>query len=146
MKQEYCKNMNQYKFEDIISGMEESFTIQITEEMMDSFLKITGDVNPLHNDEDYAREKGFSSRVVYGMLTASFLSTLAGVFLPGKYCLIHGIEAEFPKPVYIGDILTVTGTVAEKDERFREFKLRVVIRNERREKVCRAKMRLGVKE
>ena len=59
MKQEYCKNMNQYKFEDIISGMEESFTIQITEEMMDSFLKITGDVNPLHNDEDYARKKAF---------------------------------------------------------------------------------------
>ena len=68
------------------------------------------------------------------------------MFLPGKYCLIHGIEAEFPKPVYIGDILTVTGTVAEKDERFREFKLRVVIRDERREQVCRAKMRLGVKE
>ena len=135
--------MNQYLYEEITVGMEESFTVRVTEEMMDGFLKITGDNNPLHNDETYAMEKGFSSRVVYGMLTASFLSTLAGVYLPGKFSLIHAVEAEFPRPVYIGDDLTVTGKVSGKDERFRTFSLKITIRNGRNEKVCRAKMRVG---
>ena len=138
--------MNQYRFENIVLGMEESFSVQITEQMMDSFLQLTGDCNPLHTDEAYAREKGFSARVVYGMLTSAFLSTLAGVYLPGKYSLIYGVEADFPKPVYIGNTLTVTGTVADKDDRFRMFILKVVIRNQYGEKVCRAKMRLGVRE
>lgn len=127
-------------------GMEESFTVRVAEEMMQGFLTLTGDVNPLHSDETYAREKGFPSRVAYGMLTASFLSTLAGVRLPGKYSLIHSVQAEFPNPVFVGDELTVLGVVVEKDERFQTFSMKVTIRNGRGKKVCRGKMRIGVRE
>ena len=79
--------MNAYVFEEIAVGLTEGFEVTVTEEMFDRFLDITGDVNPLHNDAAFAQKKGHPARVAFGMLTASFLSTLAGVYLPGKNSL-----------------------------------------------------------
>lgn len=136
--------MNDYKYEEIKIGHKESFAVTITDEMMASFNAITGDVNPLHNDEDYARSLGHPGRVVYGMLTGSLLSTLAGVYLPGKRSLIHEVKIKFAKPVYIGDTLTVEGEVEEKHDAYSLLVLKVAIRNQHGEKVCRAKMQVGV--
>ena len=94
--------MNEYKMSDLAVGMTESFSKKITAEMMEKFYEISGDENPLHRDAEFARTKGFEDRVVYGMLTASLISTLGGVYLPGKYCLIQGVETKFLKPVFIG--------------------------------------------
>ena len=91
--------MNAYVFEEIAVGLTEGFEVTVTEEMFDRFLDITGDVNPLHNDAAFAQKKGHPARVAFGMLTASFLSTLAGVYLPGKNSLIHEVEVKFAKPV-----------------------------------------------
>ena len=82
--------MKEYRFEEISLGLSESFEVEITREMMDKFQDISGDVNPLHNDTEFAKVRGYEDRVVYGMLIASQISTLGGVYLPGKYCLIHG--------------------------------------------------------
>ena len=136
--------MNYYVFDEIVEGMEESFTVTVTHEMMEAFLKITGDVNPLHTDVAFAKEKGYDSCVVYGMLTASFLSTLAGVYLPGKNSLIHSVETKFIKPVFEGDVLTVSGKVTEKRELFSAFVMKVEIRNQHNEKVLRGNMQIGV--
>lgn len=136
--------MNHYTYSEIAIGHEESFNVKVTEKMMDSFFEITGDSNPLHRDENYAKQAGFGERVVYGMLTASFLSTLAGVYLPGEYSLIHTTETEFAKPVRIGDELTIKGVVKEKDDNFKLIWLKVTIINQKGEKVCRAKMRIGL--
>ena len=70
--------MNEYKITDLYIGQKESFQYDVTEEKMKSFLELTGDVNPLHTDDEYAKGKGHSGRVVYGMLTASLISTLGG--------------------------------------------------------------------
>lgn len=137
--------MNEYKFEDIKIGMKEKFQVSITEDMVNSFCKITGDVNPLHNDLEYAKSKGYQEKVVYGMLTSSFLSTLAGVYLPGKYSLIHSVEILFKKPVLISDSpLTIKGKVIEINESFRQFTIRFEILNNKQEKVVRGKMKVGV--
>lgn len=136
--------MNYYDFDEIVEGMEESFTVKVTHEMMEAFLRITGDVNPLHTDVSFAKEKGYDSCVVYGMLTASFLSTLAGVYLPGKNSLIHSVETKFVKPVFEGDVLTVSGKVTEKRELFSAFVMKVEIRNQNNEKVLRGNMQIGV--
>ena len=69
--------MNHYQFEDIYVGLKEEFQVTVSEEMLTQFCSITKDVNPLHTDETFAKEKGYDSKVAYGMLTASFLSTLA---------------------------------------------------------------------
>ena len=136
--------MNQYQFDEIKVGMEESFFVTITEEMMDAFKKITGDVNPLHTDPTFAEEKGFRSCVAYGMLTASFLSTLAGVYLPGERSLIHSVETKFVKPVFPGDTLLVHGVVSEKNEHYPVILLKVTITNQNQQKVLRGSMQIGV--
>lgn len=138
--------MNNYSFLDIQIGMKESFTIDITADMMEKFMQITGDVNPLHNDESYAVQNGYAGRVAYGMLTASFLSTLAGVYIPGEKSLIHSVETKFVKPVYPGDTLKVSGTVTELQEIFSVFTMKVEIQNQNNEKVLRGKMKIGVLE
>lgn len=136
--------MNEYKYSDITVGMEERFEVTVTAQMMDNFLSITGDVNPLHNDEEFARARGYADRVAYGMLTASFLSTLAGVYLPGKNSLIYETQVKFAKPVFAGDKLTVSGVVEEKNDMFQVFTMKVAIYNMKNEKVLRGKMKVGV--
>lgn len=135
--------MNVYKFEDMTIGLSEQFSVNITTEMLDDFGKITGDLNPLHHETVFAKEQGFENRVAFGMLTASFLSTLAGVYLPGRYSLIHEVETKFPKPVFPGDELTVKGTVSEINDTFHFFTMKVVITNQKGEKVLRGKMKVG---
>ncbi len=132
--------MNTYTYDEIEVGQAESFTVTVTEDMLSSFKAITGDNNPLHNNEDFARAKGQPGRVAYGMLTASFLSTLAGVYLPGERSLIQQVEIKFAKPVYIGDTLTVTGQVAEKNDTVQRIELKVTITNQEGAKVLRGKM------
>ena len=136
--------MNSYKFVDINIGLEESFSVRVNSEKLDQFLKISGDINPLHTDAEYSKSKGFSDRVVYGMLTSSFFSTLIGVYLPGKYCILQGIDIKFSKPVYIDDILTITGKVSYINEAYRQLEIKAVIINQDNKKVSKATIKVGV--
>ena len=136
--------MREYKITDFSVGMTESFSRTVTEEMMQRFYEFTGDENPLHRDAEFARGKGFSDRVVYGMLTASLISTLGGCYLPGKNCLIHGVEVKFSKPVYTGDVLTVLGEVSRVDTDLNYMEVKVTIRNQKNEKVLRGLLKAGV--
>lgn len=136
--------MNHYRLADLTPGVTESFTVTITEEMMAQFYAITGDNSPIHMDADYAAGRGYPGRVVYGMLGASFLSTLAGVYLPGEHCLLHGVDLKFAKPIFIGDTLTVTGVVDEVNDTFREITIKASIVNQDGKKVTRAVIRVGV--
>ena len=136
--------MNEYSFEEINLNQEESFSVRVTEEMMNKFLDITGDINPLHTDIEFAKSKGYNNKVVYGMLTSSFLSTLAGVYLPGKNSLIQSVETLFKKPVFPGDTLLIKGQVVEKFDNINRITVKVTITNDRNEKVCRGTMQIGV--
>ena len=136
--------MNSYKFVDINVGLEESFSVRVNSEKLDQFLKISGDINPLHTDAEYSKSKGFSDRVVYGMLTSSFFSTLVGVYLPGKYCILQGVDIQFSKPVYIDDILTITGKVSYVNEAYKQLEIKAVIINQDNKKVSKATIKVGV--
>lgn len=138
--------MNCYKYEQLEVGTKESFQVTVTGEMLEKFGMITGDFNPLHTDESFARQRGYEGKVVYGMLTASFLSALAGMYLPGERSLIHRVEVEFPKPVYVGDTLTVTGRITGMNETFHIFEMKVTVINQQQDKVLRGKMRIQVLE
>lgn len=136
--------MNEYTFEELKEGMKECFSVTITEKMMDVFRDLTGDINPLHNDKNYAKEKGYESKVCFGMLSASFLSTLAGVYLPGKYSLIQSVEVKFSKPVFPGEILEISGKVTEKNDTFRFIKVKAEAKTPSGEKKLKAVMQIGV--
>lgn len=138
--------MREYTFDECVIGLKESFQVEIKEKMLEAFKAISGDINPLHNDADFAKEQGFEKgRVTYGMLTASFLSTIAGVYLPGKYCLIQEVDIKFAKPVFIGDHLEISAEVVERNELFKQLTLKVMIKNlDEGTKVLRGKMKVGV--
>jgi len=136
--------MNSYKFVDINVGLEESFSVRVNSEKLDQFLKISGDINPLHTDAEYSKSKGFSDRIVYGMLTSSFFSTLVGVYLPGKYSILQGIDIQFYEPVFIDDILTITGKVSYINEAYKQLEIKAVIINQDNKKVSKATIKVGV--
>ena len=136
--------MNEYKFSDIKVGLTESFDTKIDISMMDKFLDISDDTNPLHIDENYAKKQGFANRVVYGLLTSSFYSTLVGVYLPGKYCILQGIDIQFSNPVYIDDMLNISGKVIYINEAYKQIEIKAVITNQDNKKVSKATIKVGV--
>lgn len=131
-------------YEEIFVGMEQHFTVEVTSRYQEVFREETGDYNPLHLDDTFAIAQGFPQKVIFGMLTASYLSTLAGVYLPGEKSLIHEVNTKFLKPVFVGDKLTVSGTVVEKNDTFRLLTIKAVIQNEKNQKVVKATMKVGV--
>ena len=139
--------MNEYQFSEIQIGDQESFIYHLDENKMRLFREISGDENPLHTDIDFAKEKGYSENVVYGQLTAAALSTLAGMYIPGKLSIIHKIETNFLKPVFLSKCpLQVMGTVKEKDKRFKTITLKFEMFDTEHVKVCKGKMRIGFLE
>jgi len=101
-------------FDDISIGQKESFSKIITESLLDEFSKFSGDLNPLHMDDEFARSSTFGKRIVHGMLLASFFSQLIGMRLPGKNALYFSQTLNFRSPCYINDEIQVEGEVTEK--------------------------------
>lgn len=136
--------MNHYTLSELQPGMEAQFSVTVTEELQQKFLELSGDVNPLHTDAAFAQAKGYPGRVAYGMLTASFYSTLAGVYLPGEHCLLWEVDSKFTTPVFIGDVLEISGTVSEVDNRYGFIRVKAQVRNQKGKIVSRAVITAGV--
>lgn len=90
-----------------------TFTKTMTEEDVFAFADASGDFNPLHIDEEYARRSVFKRRVVHGILTAGVISTVLGGEIPGLGTIFVELQIRFLKPVYINDTITAVGTVIE---------------------------------
>ena len=137
--------VNEYEMKDLIIGCTESFDHEISIEMEDLFRILSGDINTLHYDDEYAtgiRGDGFKQHVSFGMLTASLYSTLVGVYLPGKYSLIHSIDIKFLKPVYAGDWLTVSGTIIDKSDELKLIVIRAQIINQNDQCVSKSNIKV----
>lgn len=136
--------MNEYTFDQCEIGLEASFKVHISDSFVERFKDTTGDINPMHIDASYAMSKGYDNVIVYGMGVASFYSTLVGVYLPGRFALLAGIDIQFPKPVYIGDEIVISGKIVSRDEIYRRITIKAEIRNQKGEKVSRARILVGV--
>lgn len=106
--------MKNYDYEEIKVGMTESFPVAITSQLVQQFIALSGDTNPLHSNEEYARKTEFRRTIVHGMAVASFFSRLIGLYLPGRKALYLSQTIDWKKPVIIGDTLTIKGTVLKK--------------------------------
>lgn len=106
-----------YALEDLSVGMTASYHHTCTDADVRTFADLTGDHNPLHLDEAFARTTRFKGRVVHGMLTASFFSTALAI-LPGPGTVYLSQSLAFRAPVRIGDTVearvTVTDIIGEK--------------------------------
>jgi 3-hydroxybutyryl-CoA dehydratase len=104
-----------YKIEEIAPGMTASMTHLVTEEDVRNFAEVSGDHNPVHLDEEYAKQSRFGRRIAHGLFGASFFSGLFGTRLPGRGCVYAAQNLKFRRPVFIGDTVTATITVLGVD-------------------------------
>jgi 3-hydroxybutyryl-CoA dehydratase len=108
-------NIARYCIEDLTVGQSASYSRTITERDVDLFGEVSGDMNPLHFDEAYAKNTLFRGRIAHGMLSASFISTVFGTRFPGAGSIFMSATVRFKAPVRIGDTVTASVTVREID-------------------------------
>lgn len=94
-------------------GQKASFTKTVTEADVYNFAGVTGDFNPAHMNEEYAKNTAFKTRIAHGMLSAGFISAVLGTKLPGPGTIYLNQDLRFTKPVHFGDTITATITVEE---------------------------------
>lgn len=101
------------------------------------FAELTGDHNPVHLDEDYARATRFGRRIAHGMLTASLISSVIANELPGEGTIYLGQTLQFVAPVYLDDTVTARVTVLKLREDKPVATLETVCVNQRGETLLR---------
>jgi len=99
--------------ETLAIGDSGRFSKTISSEDVFKFADASGDFNPLHIDDAYAKRTEFGRRIAHGILTAGIISTVLGSEIPGVGCVFVELHIKFLKPVFIGDQITATATVTE---------------------------------
>jgi len=107
--------MNGHGFflEDLKVGMTASYAKTVTEADVVLFAGISGDTNPVHLNEEFAKETMFQGRIAHGMLSASFISTVLGTKLPGPGAIYLSQNLKFKAPVRTGDTVSATATITD---------------------------------
>jgi 3-hydroxybutyryl-CoA dehydratase len=118
-----------------VVGQESSMSKTVSDEDIRTFARISGDVNPLHLDDEYARSTMFGGRIAHGMLVASLISAVIGTCLPGPGAIYMGQELRFVAPVRPGDTITAIVRVEAWDDVKGRVTLATEVRNQNGETV-----------
>jgi 3-hydroxybutyryl-CoA dehydratase len=86
------------------------FEVEVTSKQALAFAEVSGDWNPLHTDESYAAHTPYRRTVLHGAFSAGLVSRMAGMYLPGRDCLLYGMRLRFLAPIVLPATLVVTGT------------------------------------
>lgn len=121
------------KFDTIQVGDKAHLNRVVTKADIEIFAGLTGDRNPLHLDPEYIKKADFGAPVAHGMLTASFLSTLIGMMIPGEGAVITSVKLDFRKPVIVNDALVVAIEVTKKIHLSRHIFVSATITNQHTE-------------
>ena len=131
-------------FDDLKVGQKASLTKTITEEDLSHFIAITGDTNPLHVDESFAKKTFFGQRIAHGLLSASLFSTLVGMHIPGFGAIYKSQTLEFLRPVFIGDTLCAWFEIVGIDRDKEEVDIKSWIENQEGDVVIQGKTVAGL--
>ncbi len=93
----------------------ETFSTQrkITDELIRQFAEVSGDHNPIHLDEDFAKTTRFGQRIAHGMLSGAFISAVLGNEFKERKIVYLSQTMKFTAPVFIGDTVTTTGRIVD---------------------------------
>lgn len=109
-----------YYYEDLSVGMAATYSRTVSEADIAKFAGLSGDTNPIHLSEDFAKATFFEGRIAHGMLSASYISTVIGTKLPGPGCVYVSQSLRFKGPVRAGDTVNTRATItAFNDEKSR---------------------------
>lgn len=125
-------------------GQHVMWSKRFTEEDLQRFIEITGDVNPLHVDEEFAKSTRFGRRVLHGMLTASMFSTMVGMVLPGTGAIYRAQTLRFLRAAHVGDELTAHFVVKRIDRDKHRLEIDAWIENEAGERVVEGVCEAGL--
>ena len=109
-------------------------TKHVTVEQIRQYAEASGDRNPIHLDESFARSAGLPGVIAHGMLTMAFANQMVTDWL-GNRSLLKSLHGRFAGMVVPGDAVTCSGTVASKDDGARRVVINLVVTNQRGEKV-----------
>ena len=116
--------MNGLFLEDLKVGQSAMFGRTVTDADIAAFAGVSGDTNPIHLHDGFARTTRFGRRIAHGMLSGSFISTVIGTKLPGPGAVYISQTMAFMAPVMIGDTITAVATVTAIDEKRRRVTLK----------------------
>ncbi|MFX1481603.1 MAG: MaoC family dehydratase [Promethearchaeota archaeon] len=123
------------KYSDIEMGQSAEVVHRITEKDIQTFGGLSGDYNPLHFDDDWAKKTIFEGRIAHGILTASFISTAIGMHLPGPGTIYMSQSMRFLGPVRIGDTITSRVEVVNLNDEKERVTLKTTCTNQNGEVV-----------
>ena len=118
-----------HRFSDLQLGMEKNFSLVVDESIVLEFANISGDYNPLHMNDEFAKTTKFNKRVCHGMLLGSFFSRLVGMHLPGLNSLYMSQTLNFRNPCFLNDKIIVSGKIKDISESTKIITLETLIHN-----------------
>lgn len=116
----------------------------VTQAVYDGFQQCSGDFNPLHTQEAFAKSKGFSECVMYGNILNGFVSYFIGMLLPTPDVIIHSQDIMFKNPVFLNDELDFTAKVEDISEVVNTVIFKYAFRNAAGKLVARGHVQIGV--
>lgn len=116
----------------------------VADEVYDAFQKCSGDFNPLHTDESFAKSKGFPECVMYGNILNGFVSYFIGMLLPTQEVIIHSQEIAYKNPVYKHDILDFSAKVSDISEAVQAVEFKYTFRNPAGKVVAKGRVQIGM--
>jgi acyl dehydratase len=116
-----------FSAEDLRAGLKVTYEVDISEEDILIFARLSGDYNPLHVDVDYARTSNYEGRIVHGAFQISLASALLGMHLPGQKVLLGTLNARFPSPLYFPGRVKVSGEITTWNMQTLGGQLKVII-------------------
>jgi len=125
-----------YTYDQLEIGMSASFTKTITETDVYLFAGISGDFNPMHMNEEFAKLTPFKTRIAHGALPQSLIAPVLGMKLPGLGTVALEVLCRFRAPTFFGDTVTATAEVEEKLEKRRWIRMKCTWTNQRQELVA----------
>ena len=123
-------------YEELELGQEASFSKTITETDVYLFAGISGDFNPVHVNEEYARQTPFKTRIAHGAIPQSLIANVLGTKLPGLGTVAVEIHCRYKAPTFFGDTVTAKAKVTEKIQEKRWVRLALEWTNQRGETVA----------
>lgn len=110
------------KYSEIEIGQSARYTKWITPSIVDNFIEVCGDNNPIHTRDE--------KPIAHGMLISAFISTLIGKQLPGDGAIWTSYNARFIAPIYVWEKIVIIGTVKSKDDKNKNIRLLLDVFNE----------------
>jgi len=114
-----------YYLDEMSVGMFAENKLVVTGARIDTFAEISGDYNPVHMDEEYAKTTMFGRRIAHGALSASLISAILGNDLPGPGAIFVELNLRFRRPAFIDDEIVARAEVVETNERTGRIKMKV---------------------